>query len=109
MVHKFLSAGPGRDCAPVLQSRPAFLDFDSGQNRLCGSGGCNRFSGSFAQKGTVLTFGLEATAGYRMEAGLLILLDASGTPLPACARTRGRSSLASWPRVRISWTEESES
>jgi heat shock protein HslJ/membrane-bound inhibitor of C-type lysozyme len=87
--------------APVTSARPAFMEFDGQAKRAAGSGGCNRFTASFEQDGAALRFGaaastrmacmgpgmdleprffktLEAVAGFRMEAGLLVLTDANG-------------------------------
>lgn len=43
--------------APASAEREPFVVFGPEGNRLVGSGGCNRFAGSYEQKGAELTFG----------------------------------------------------
>ena len=43
--------------APAAKEREPFMVFGPEGNRLVGSGGCNRFAGSYEQKGADLKFG----------------------------------------------------
>jgi heat shock protein HslJ len=43
--------------APASPEREPFVVFGPEGNRLVGSGGCNRFAGSYEQKGAELSFG----------------------------------------------------
>ncbi len=76
------------------------LTLDKGDKRAAGNGGCNRFTGSYELDGERLTFGVLATtmrmcpsgmeleqgylaalgkvAGWKIEGGRLLLLDADG-------------------------------
>ncbi len=97
--------------APVTPARAAFIEFAGEGSRVAGSSGCNRFTGTFEQKGSALKFGPTAstrmacpgpameieqrffkamgdTAGFRTEAGLLALLDGSGAAVAKLRREK---------------------
>lgn len=85
------------------------LEFDQA-GQASGNGGCNRYSGSFSQGGSALSFGpmmstkracadadmnaqetaflsaLSSVAGYRVSGGSLELLDASGAVVLSFSR-----------------------
>jgi heat shock protein HslJ len=87
---------------PIAPGSEAQIQFDRGNGRVSGSGGCNRVSGSFTRSGITLKIGqlastrmacadptrsaneaqflsaLQSTASYRIAPGRLALLDASG-------------------------------
>ncbi|SFM33616.1 META domain-containing protein [Variovorax sp. OV329] len=97
------------DSQPVIPSddprQAVQVMFDGGSQRVSGSGGCNRISGSFQRSGTQLKIGplastrmacldpsrgqletrflaaLQATASYSLAGNELILLDARGQTL----------------------------
>jgi heat shock protein HslJ len=88
---------------PAAKERAPFLIFGPEGNRLVGSGGCNRFAGSYEQKGAEVKFGpiastrmacadematedaflaaLTATAAWRITGERLDLTDAEGNGL----------------------------
>lgn len=91
----------GQPVDPGVQ--PATLVLDTGTERAYGHAGCNRLSGEYSREDTSLTFArlvttkmacakgmaqeqgflraLAATQSHRIEAGRLVLLDASGQPV----------------------------
>ena len=97
------------DSQPVIPSddprQAVQVMFDGGSQRVSGSGGCNRITGSFQRSGTQLKIGplastrmacldpsrgqletrflaaLQATASYSLAGNELILLDARGQTL----------------------------
>lgn len=92
------SAGANAEVEPRIR-------FDSGAQRMAGSGGCNAISGNYRRSGSVLRIGpvmstrracadpglqaletrfvavLENTAGYNLKGTQLTLLDARSLPL----------------------------
>jgi heat shock protein HslJ len=88
---------------PVPAHVRTTLEFDTSNNSIGGTGGCNRYFGSFTLDGNALTFGgigstmmacadpdvdqterdyfmtLDQTASYSLSEGTLSLMDASGT------------------------------
>ncbi|MCP9926571.1 META domain-containing protein [Cyanobium sp. CH-040] len=105
----------GRQERPPAGGRPVELLFDTGSDRVSGSGGCNRLMGGFSLDGKALRFSplastrmacgepvmafemnvlraLEQVRGWRIEAGELFLLDAGGSTL---LRYRASSTPAS--------------
>lgn len=90
------------DGEPVAEGVESTLTFAEG-GRVAGSTGCNRYTGQATIDGAALTFGpiattrmacppprmdeerrfsaaLQATAGWRIEDGELVLVDAAGEP-----------------------------
>jgi len=73
--------------APASKEREPFVIFGPEGNRLVGSGGCNRFAGSYEQKGGDLKFG--PIAATRMAcADEMATEDAFLAALSATARWR---------------------
>jgi len=88
--------------APVAERAPS-LAFDVTEGRASGATGCNVFGGPYTRSGDELTFGmlvstkmycegvmdqesaytdaLEATRGWQIEDGELVLIDANGEAL----------------------------
>ena len=96
------------DGLPVIDRSPAFIEF-SEDGRVGGDASCNRFSGGYELTGTTLALGeiaatrrmcsetlndqelrvlqvLSRVAGWRIENGLLLLLDADSAELIRASR-----------------------
>lgn len=96
------------DGLPVIDRSPAFIEF-SEDGRVGGDASCNRFSGGYEQSGTTLALDevaatrrmcsetlndqelrvlqvLSRVAGWRIENGLLLLLDADGAEVIRASR-----------------------
>ncbi len=96
------------DGMPVIDRSPAFIEF-SEDGRVVGDASCNRFSGGYELSGTTLALGEVAAtrrmcsetlndqelrvlqvfsrvAGWRIDNGLLLLLDAAGTEVVRSSR-----------------------